>query len=114
MGNKTIIWLIFLFGFISNTSAQEAINLKNTKTAIEYSLDQNQIKVLASEVDLMTLKIVANEDTPKTQPDILMPTSHALAYAIVDFSNCIKGKYSFQVYKGEEKINFTIILQKQD
>ena len=113
MGKNIFAMLIFTFGFIFMTFSQEVIHLNQTKGKIEYNLNQNQIKILANDVDLETIKIMKNDESSIIKPAILLPTSHAKEYAIIDFSACPNGTYFFEGLNGEEKIYFTITLLKK-
>lgn len=117
---KTIkLVLIVLISVIRTaTFAQAELNdtfLSNqNKDSISYTLVENQFKLYASEIDLHTLKIISLDNVSKNLPDIIMPTSHANLYAIIDFSKCIKGVYVINGFKEQEEKSIIIIFEKNE
>lgn len=115
IGKRIIMVLAFAFNtliFAQNQVGSQQINPEN-QNCIEHQLSDDEIKLYATEFDLETLQIAKQDNSTGNLPDILMPTSHAKEYAVIDFSSCSDGIYLINGTKGQNKICYIIIFQKQ-
>lgn len=116
-GKKIIMVLAFAFGFNAVIFAQDQVGSQQVnpenQNCIEQHVSDDEIKLYATEFDLETLQIAKQDNSTENLPAILMPTSHAKEYAVVDFSACSDGIYFINGTKGQSKICYIIILQKQ-
>lgn len=118
MIRKTIALVAILLSINTFTYGQVDLNptvlSRDNNGSIVQILTENQLKLNASDIDLIsiTIKVENFEDKNGNLPDILVPTSHANLYAIIDFSNCSNGTYSITGTKGQETVHYTIILKK--
>ena len=75
-------------------------------------MQQNQLKVYSSAIDLHTLEFSSLNELNGNLPDLIMPTAHAREYAIIDFVNCKAGTYLITGLKDQKEIIYTIIFKK--
>ncbi len=116
MIKKIISIVAILFSISTFTYGQVELNptvlrLENDGSII-VTLTEDQLKLNASDIDLISIQVQNLADENGILPDILVPTSHANLYAIIDFSNCFNGTYSITGSRGQEKLRYTIILKK--
>ena len=116
MSRKIIALVAILLSINTFTYGQVELNptvlSMDNKGSIVQILMENQLKLNASDIDLISIKVENIEDKNGNLPEILVPTSHANLYAIIDFTNCSNGTYSITGTKGQEKVHYTIILKK--
>lgn len=116
MGSKITLFLGIMIAMCSNALAETTFKSSNFQVTENDSIvlwvTGNQLKLNASDIDLLTIKVSCLDQNNEILPDILAPTSHANLYALIDFSNCMDGTYSITGYKGEGRVIYTIILKK--
>lgn len=116
MSRKLIALVAILLSINTFTYGQIELNptilSKDNNGSTVQILTENQLKLNASDIDLISIKVENLEDKNGNLPDIIVPTSHANLYAIIDFSNCSNGTYIIIGNKGQEKVHYTINLKK--
>jgi|GEM_PF-5151551 len=114
MGRKIVIFIVILLAVHTVSFGQAELNSKQigleNNDALIYTLLEDQLKINASDIDLLTIKV--QSESNEILPELYMPTSHNNLYLLVDFTNCLSGTYLITGSKGQDKISFTIIFKK--
>lgn len=112
---RNILSILILFISLAvnaQTEMTEDLLIKQSNGSIEFTLKDELLKLNASQIDLFTFKLSAAEEIEQPLPEIIMPTSHAHEYALIDFSKCENGIYWIIGVKGNEEQKFKIFLKK--
>ena len=92
MTKKIFILIALFFGLSTSINAQTNTNSEK-ETYKQVLLDGSVLKLLSSEMDLPNFEVKPDKSSNACSPEIIMPTSHANEYALIDFSACPNGIY---------------------
>jgi hypothetical protein len=92
MTKKVFILIAFLIGLSTSINAQTNTDPEKV-TYKQVLLEGSVLKLMANEMDLPNFEVKPDKSSNTCSPEIIMPTSHANEYALIDFSDCPNGIY---------------------
>lgn len=112
MKNKILTLLIILTILGGSSIAQTTSNGQNPNEpeVKQLVLNGSVLKLDTSEIDLPLFEVEPEDQENKCEPEIIMPTSHANEYALIDFSACPNGIYWIIGTRNDEVEKIKIIV----